>query len=74
MPAPRGGWRAARSLATLDSGVKVSDMANPMLVGCTIRDHAGGAGLFVARTARGLASVGVRNVFLRNAKGDVVRE
>ena len=59
-----------------DCGVKVEKGGDPTLVGCTLRDHAAGGagGLYVAADARGKASVGARNVFLRNAGGDVVRK
>ena len=57
-------------------GVYVQEGGDPTLVGCSIHDHAAGraAGIFVHRTARGKAAVGVGNVFLRNEGGDVVRQ
>ena len=55
-------------------GVFTKEGGDPTLVGCTIRDHADGAGLLVEADARGKAKVGARNAFARNAWGDVVRE
>ena len=56
--------------------MEVVEGANPALVGCTLRDHALGraCGVFVKADSSGNATVGADNVFMRNAKGDVVRE
>ena len=59
-----------------DGGVFVQLMGDPTLAACTLRDHAAGraVGVYVDSTARGLATVGADCVFVRNARGDVVRE
>ena len=49
---------------------------NPVLHSCTIRDHTAGraAGVWVLHCAAGGAIIGADCVFVRNARGDVVRE
>ena len=62
-----------------ESGVYVSDMGDPLLLGNTIRDHSlgqffyCGAAVFVSGDAAGGATVRAGNVFARNELGDVVR-
>ena len=59
-----------------DGGVWAQKEGNPVLIWCTIRDHAAGraAGVVVASSARGKGVIGAGNVFLRNVKADVVRD
>ena len=57
-------------------GVTVDEGGDPFLSGNTIRDHAGvdGVGVVVRHTSHGLATILPDNIFLRNERGDVVRE
>ena len=59
-----------------DGGLAVAERGDPTLAACVFRDHCAGQfayGLFVDATARGGTTVGAGCVFLRNAKGGVVR-
>ena len=57
------------------AGVRLWDGGDPVLIGNTIRDHAGkeGYGVLVLASARGKGTIGRANRFFRNEKGDVVR-
>ena len=70
----KGRFERCEIAGNASHGVGVKNGGDPTLVGCTIRDHADGAGLRVSADARGKAKVGARNDFLRNAGGDVVRK
>ena len=60
-------------------GIFVKEGGSPSLLGCTIRDHAGGAawagsdcGVYVDAKSGGTVTLGSDTVFARNAGGDVV--
>ena len=72
----RGRLERCELWGNADGGVHVQEGGDPTLAACIFRNHTRGkgAGVYVAWSARGKATVGADCVFARNAKRGVVRE
>ena len=71
----RGRLERCELWGNAELGVFVLGGGDPTLAACTLRDHATGvaAGVCVAPSAAGGATVGADCVFARNTGGDVLR-